>query len=76
MKVNTRNNKTPVVMMRLLGELAAKPGTVDLLQASINTETITALTTTHLPSSCLTQAGLVVNRSYEMYRIHVTPSAV
>lgn len=43
MKVNTRNNNTLVVMMRLRGELAAKPGTVDLLPASINTDTQTRL---------------------------------
>lgn len=39
MKVNTRNNNTLAVMMRLRGELAVNPGTVDLLQASISTET-------------------------------------
>lgn len=31
MKVDTRKSKMPVVIIRLLGELAAKPGTVAFL---------------------------------------------
>lgn len=53
--------------MRLLGELAAKPGTVDLLQASVSKRRDTSnLPCANLPSSCLAQAGLAVNKLYGM----------
>ena len=61
MKVETRKSSIQVVMMRLLGELAAKAGMADLpLFLSVQTNMRWVLRLAHLMSSTLTQAGLAV----------------
>lgn len=60
MKVDTRKSSIQVVIIRLLGELAAKPGAADLplwlLESCLNA----GLGWTNLTSSTLTHAGLAV----------------
>ena len=61
MKVETRKSSIQVVMMRLLGELAAKAGMADLpLILSVQTNMRWVLRLAHFTSSILTQAGLAV----------------
>lgn len=59
--MDTRNSNTPVVMIRLLGELAAKPGTIVLLRY-VNESMAKENDQTHLASSILCQDGFTVSR--------------
>ncbi len=80
MKDDTRNSNTVVVMIRLRGELAAKPGTMDLLQHHVRRKPIychyqPSDDKPRLISSFFAQVGLVVSKSYAIHKIQVMPSA-
>lgn len=63
--VDTRKSNIQVVIIRLLGELAAKAGTVDLpLLQSIQPQTVEGERNTYLTSSTLIHIGLAVKYLY------------
>ena len=59
MKVETRNKSTLVVIRRLLGETAAKAGTVLRLKDELALKTGTCQGITYLPASFLNHPGRV-----------------
>ena len=65
MNVETMKSNIQVVIIRLLGELAAKAGAVDLpLLQSVREKTAETGRDTHLTSSTLTHTGLAVKYLY------------
>ena len=67
MNVDTKKSSTHVVIMRLLGELAAKAGATDLpLHVRSINENFSSQNRifAHLTSSTLTHAGLAVRNLY------------
>ncbi len=65
MNVETMKSNIQVVIIRLLGELPAKAGAIDLpLLQLIHQKTVKARGDTHLTSSTLTHTGLAVKYLY------------
>ncbi len=60
MKVDTRKSNIQVVIIRLLGELAAKAGAVDLPLKAVSMGIEVSTAKAYLTSSTLTHAGLAV----------------